>query len=156
MLREEAVAILSEQSSECIGNPIQNAKLKKWCHFPKNDPNDFIFGQKLDIDKTNLFWEFGWIWGSLWRHYDVIPELSQIWRFGPNLLTSADHQVKIGRWKPFLSKDQSISYKMRGQPTFYLILFKSCGRDKFGPIKEQYPSLRRQSDDVIMTSSPYW
>ena len=156
MLREEAVAILSEQGSECIGNPIQNAKLKKWCHFPKNDPNDFIFGQKLDIDKTNLFWEFGWIWGSLWRHYDVIPELSQIWRFGPNSLTSADHQVKIGRWKPFLSKDQSISYKMRGQPTFYLILFKSCGRDKFGPIKEQYPSLRRQSDDVIMTSSPYW
>ena len=55
MLREEAVAILSEQGSECIGNPIQNAKLKKWCHFPKNDPNDFILGQKLDIDKTNLF-----------------------------------------------------------------------------------------------------
>ena len=59
MLREEAVAILSEQGSECIGNPIQNAKLKKWCHFPKNDPNDFIFGQKLDIDKANNFCKFG-------------------------------------------------------------------------------------------------
>ena len=39
---------------------------------------------------------------------------------------------------------------------FYLILFKNFGRDKFGPIKEQYPSLQCQSDDVIVTSSSHW
>ena len=55
MLREVAVAFLSEEGSKCIGNPIQNAKLEKWCHFFKIDPNDFIFGHKLDIDKTNFF-----------------------------------------------------------------------------------------------------
>ena len=55
MLREVAVAFLSEEGSECIGNPIQNAKLEKWCHFFKFDPNDFIFGHKLDIDETNFF-----------------------------------------------------------------------------------------------------
>ena len=55
MLREVAVAFLSEEGSEYIGNPIQNSKLEKWCHFFKIDPNDFIFGHKLDIDETNFF-----------------------------------------------------------------------------------------------------
>ncbi len=55
MLREAALAFLLEEGRECIGNPIQNTKLKKWCHFPKNDPNNFIFGQKLDLDVRNIF-----------------------------------------------------------------------------------------------------
>ena len=54
MLREAAVALLSEEGSECIGNPIQNTKLKKFCYF-LNDPNDIILGQKLYIDVTNIF-----------------------------------------------------------------------------------------------------
>ena len=43
MLREEAVAVLSKEGSECIGNPIKKAKLKKWGHFHKDYSNDFIF-----------------------------------------------------------------------------------------------------------------
>ena len=156
MLREVAVAVLLEEGSECIGNPIQNAKLKKWCHFPKIDPNDFIFGQKLDIDETNFFWKFDRIWG----HYDVTMtsyyNFTHFGDFSHNSLTSAKYQVKINRWKPFLSKDQHISYKMRGHPVFYLFWFKISGRFKFGPIRKQYPSPWRQSDDVIMTSSSYW
>ena len=50
MLREEVVALLPEEGSECIRNPIQSSKPKKWRHFSKSDPNHFILGQKLDID----------------------------------------------------------------------------------------------------------
>ena len=134
MLREEAVAILSEQGSECIGNPIQNAKLKKWCHFHKNDPNNFIFGQKSDIDHSDLSESFA----KIWDRYDVTmtsyKNFTQFADFGHNSLTSADYHVEIVRWKPFSCKDQCICYKMRDQPTFHLFLFKICGRDKFGPI----------------------
>ena len=80
----------------------------------------------------------------IWGHYDVTVtsyyNFTYFGDFGHNSLTSAKYQVKIYRWKPFLTKDQRISYKMRVHPVFYLFWIKSSGHYQFGPIREQYPS----------------
>ena len=39
MLRRKIMAVLSEEGSECIGNPIQTQKYENLDNLPKNGPN---------------------------------------------------------------------------------------------------------------------
>ena len=60
---------------------------KNWkCHcFFKNASITFIFGHKFIYDNINILKIIGQYLGSLWRHYDVIPDFHQNRVFGPQL-----------------------------------------------------------------------
>ena len=53
---------------------------KNWkCHcFFKNASITFIFGHKFIYDNINILKIIGQYLGSLWRHYDVIPDYSAV------------------------------------------------------------------------------
>ena len=58
MLKKKIMAVLSEGSSECKGNPIQIQKYKNVDNLPKNCPMAIIFVPELAIEERNFFWMF--------------------------------------------------------------------------------------------------
>ena len=80
--------ILQHQTSDTVNDEIpQNTtrmlKSQNRDNFSKTYANDFIFGQKLNINKGNNFWKFGGN-PTPWRHFmtdDVIfPYCPLYWR----------------------------------------------------------------------------
>ena len=54
MLRKEIMAVLSEQGSEYLRNPIQIQKYENVDNLPKACPMEFIFVLELGIDEQNF------------------------------------------------------------------------------------------------------
>ena len=94
-------------------------------------PHEVVGAESVDTFKSRL--------DAAWTNHET--------KFTIELPSATEDQER------FLGAFQFVNLKYM---IIIIILFKSFGRDKFGPIKEQYPSLQCQSDDVIMTSSSHW
>ena len=103
--------ILQHQTSDTVNDEIpQNApRMLKWqnrYNFSKTYVNDFIFGQKLNINKENTFWRFGGV-NPAWRHFmmdDVIfPILGPILMPYNDLSYHKHLKNRIHEWIPIFT-----------------------------------------------------